>query len=120
MLKNLKFDYDPENDSLFMYDSKSKSKASIAMDSLIMDFNADGEISAIEILNATTFFQSLVTGDMVLDQTTLQEIKKCQIETLQKGNFHFIKFTLTLKTDISLVTPLMLPTISEPCPALSN
>ena len=59
MLRKFKFDYDFENDSLFLFDPKSKSKASVELDDFIIDFNNKKEVSGFELLNASNFFKGL-------------------------------------------------------------
>lgn len=58
MIKKFNFDYDFENDSLFLFNPESKSKASVELDNFIIDFNTHKEVCAIEILNASDFFKN--------------------------------------------------------------
>ena len=116
MIRKFNFDYDYENDDLFLYDSKSKSKGSIEIDDLVIDFNSDKEVSAIELSKATSFLKSV--GEWV-DKELLKEIQGCQIDITQKNNFLVLKLTLQFKTKPSLTTPVIVPTINEPSPALA-
>jgi uncharacterized protein YuzE len=117
MLRNFRFDYDPENDSLFMYDPNSKSKASIEMDDLIVDFNAKKEISGIELLQATAFLKDL-SEQAAVDKSMLSDIKECKVEIITKNNFFIIKFLLLFGSHSQLMTPIVVPTMSDPSPAL--
>ena len=112
-MKNINFDYDTENDSLFIYDSNSKSKASVEMDDFIIDFNSNKEICAIEILNASGFFQELDVKE------PLNEIENCKMNITNKESFFFIKFIFTFKSKRELKTPLIIPTIKESSPAIA-
>jgi uncharacterized protein YuzE len=118
MLRKFKFDYDQEHDSLFIYDPHSKSKASIELGDFIIDYNSKGELSGIELLNASAFFIDLGSEDMKVDREMLAEIKDCRIEILPKSNYFVIKFLLIFKSAKQLTTPLIVPTITEPSPAL--
>lgn len=120
MLRNFNFDYDSENDNLFMYDPNSKSKASIEMDGFIIDFNSKKEVSGIEIMNASKIFKNLSFEDKQFDVELLNEIKECKVEILKNNNFLLIKFLLLFDSHMPLATPIMVPTINEPSPALAG
>lgn len=117
MIRKFKFDYDYENDSLFMYDPKSKSKASVEFDDLIIDYTAKKEISAVELLNASKFFKDLATKEIKITKEKLREISECKLEIIPKNNFFMLKFSFILKSKEQLVAPVMVPTIHEPSPA---
>ncbi|MFH1682364.1 MAG: DUF2283 domain-containing protein [Candidatus Woesearchaeota archaeon] len=120
MLQNFNFDYDSENDSLFVYNPKSKSKASVEMDDFIIDFSSRKEISGIELLNATEFLKSLEFEDQRINiKELLKNIEECKIEIIVKENFFVIKFILISKSKERIATPLVIPTINEPSPALA-
>jgi uncharacterized protein YuzE len=120
MLRKFKFDYDLDNDSLYMYDSKSKSKASIEIDDMIIDFNNKKEVSGIELLNASEFFNDLKMHDFQVNKEILDQITSCNIDIIPKGSFFVIKFMLTFKTNQTLETPVYIPTIHEPSPAVAK
>lgn len=118
MTKNFNFDYDYENDSLFLYDSTSKSKGSVELDDFVVDFNSKGEIVGIEMLNASKFFENL--EEQVITKEILKGIKECKIDIVTKNNFFVIKFMLLLEANRTVTTPLLVPTINEPSPALAE
>jgi len=117
MIRKFKFDYDYENDSLFMYSLESKSKASVEMDDLIIDYNSKKEISAIELLNASKFFSDIGSKNFKLTREKLNEISDCKIEIIPKNNFFMIKFEFILKSKEQISAPVLVPTIHEPSPA---
>jgi len=119
MLRNFKYDYDSENNSLYLYDPNSKTKASVEMDDFIIDFNTKKEISGIELLNATEFFKGLEFEEDRITKEVLEQIKECKIEIITKSNFFVIKFLLMFTSAKPIATPLMVPTISEPSPAIA-
>lgn len=114
MIRKFKFDYDKENDDLFMYDPKSRSNRSIELDDLIIDYNSKMQISAIELLNASSFFTDL--GNAV-GKSKLLEIANCKVDIIPKSSFFLLKFILTFKSKEQLTTPLIIPSITEPSPA---
>jgi len=119
MLRKFNFDYDFENDSLFLFDPKSKSKASIELDDFIIDFNKHKEISGIELLNASSFFKGLDLEGQTIDKQILKEIQDCKIKIIPKSNFIVIKFLLLFKSKKLLTAPVFIPTINEPSPAVA-
>ena len=119
MLRKFNFDYDFENDSLFLFDPKSKSKASIELDDFIIDFNSRKEVSGIELLNASSFFKGVDLEGKTIDKQMLKGIQDCKIEITPKSNFIVIKFLLLFKSKKLLTTPVFIPTINEPSPAVA-
>ena len=119
MIRKFNFDYDYEHDNLFLYDPKSKSKASIEIDDFIIDFNGKKEVTAIELLSASTFFKDLDIDDISVDKDVLKDIEDCKIDVVPRGNFLVIKFMLTFKSKKNLTTPIFVPTLKEPSPALA-
>jgi uncharacterized protein YuzE len=113
-----KFDYDYENDSLFVYDSMSKSKSSVEIDDLIIDYNSKKEVSAVELLNASQFFKDILSKDMEISKDKLKDITSCNLEIIPKNNFFIIKFVFTLKSKEILTAPILVPTINESSPSL--
>jgi len=115
MYKKFKFDYDAENDSLFIFDPKTKSNSSIELDDLVIDFNSKKQVSAIEFLNASAFFKGLV-GEPA--KTFLRQLQDCKIDIMPKKNFLLIKLLLLFKKEKKIETPIMVPTIKKQSPAL--
>ncbi len=118
MRQKFKYDYDEKNDSLFLYNPKTKSKASIELDDLIVDFNSRKEISALELLNASQYIKDLGV-DVEVTRDLLKEIEDVEVEVLTKNNFFVIKFTILFKSQERISTPILVPTISEPSPAIA-
>jgi len=119
MIRKFKFDYDYENDSLFLYDPKSKSKASVELDDLIIDYNNKKEVSGIELLNTSSFFKDISCNGFKVDKDTLKDIKDCKIDVIPKNNFFIIKFILLFKSKKQIITPVIIPKVTEPSHALA-
>ncbi|MFH1591174.1 MAG: DUF2283 domain-containing protein [archaeon] len=117
MIRKMKVDYDSENDSLFIYDPKLKSKASVEINDLIIDYSAKKDISAFELLNASKFFSDLSQKDSVLTKDRLRKILECKVDIIPRNNFFMIKFIFVLRSKEQVVAPIMVPTINEPSPA---
>lgn len=121
MLRKFNFDYDSENDSLFIYDPDTKSKGSVEMDDFIIDFNVKKDISGIELLNASVFLENLEIEERKMNiKEALKHIEECKVEIIQKDNFYVIKFVLLFDSKQKLATPLVIPTLKESSPALAG
>lgn len=115
MIRKFAFDYDPEHDNLFLYNPKSKSKASIEIDDIVVDFNSKKQLSAIEIANATVILKSLLKDKPAINKKMLQEIKDCKVEIIKQSNHIIIRLLIILKSE-QIFAPLIIPTITEPSP----
>lgn len=115
MIRNFDFDYDPENDSLFIYDPRLKSKASVELNDIIIDYNTKGDVSGLEVLNATKFFIEL-SGKKI---ESLNNIKECKLDITPKNNILMIKFFIIFNSKEQLTMPLIIPTMSERSKALA-
>ncbi len=119
MIRKFNFDYDSENDNLFLYNSKSKSKASIELNDIVIDFNSKKQLTAIEITNATKILKSLVKEKIKLNKKMLKEIKDCKIEIIKQNNNFIIRLFIELKSK-KLFTPIIIPTVNENNPIITN
>lgn len=118
MIKNFKFDYDVTNDSLFIYNPRSKTKASIELDNLIIDFNTKKEIVAVELHNATSFFSDISTTNKIT-KIMLEQLHSCKVEIIPKGNTTIMKLFMQFNNQ-SITAPLIIPTVTEPSPSLAT
>ncbi|MFA5797257.1 MAG: DUF2283 domain-containing protein [Candidatus Woesearchaeota archaeon] len=116
MFRKFKFDYDKENDSLFLYDPKSKSKASVEVNDMIIDYNGKKEVTGIELLDATKLLKELSFEKS--GSISLGDIKECQIEIINKHNFFIIKILLIFLSRDRMTTPILVPRLTESSPAL--
>lgn len=89
------------------------------MDDFIIDFNANNEISGLELLNAIAFFKNL-SPHVSITKSLLTTITECKVEMAQRNNFFVIKFFITFKMGEQVVTPLLIPRINASSPALAT
>ena len=89
--KSTKFDYDAENDILFIYDSKKKSKGSIEYGKDIhISFSSKGELTGLEFLNASEMFHELFGRE--ISKEKLSNIEACNLWDGKKRGLRMIKF----------------------------
>ncbi len=83
--KTRNYDYDLQNDSIFIYSDRHKYKESIDADGIILDFSEDDNIMGIEILGASEKFK-VSKSDLlnIKDFNAKIEISKENIEVAIK------------------------------------
>jgi len=120
-MQEFKFDYDKENDDLFLYSPKTKSTASVEIGDIVLDFNKNKGLSAIEIMNATKFLRLAVSDDTItINKDTLDNIVSCKVDAKADNNFLFIKLLLLMKYKQKIPINLPVPRITKSSPALSS
>lgn len=117
-MEKFNIDYNRESDDLFLY-AKEKSKGSVEIGDLILDFDRYGRLVGIEMLNATKFLSDCVAEKDIISKEFLSELVKCEVEVKQKNNFLFIKIYLIGK---KAVVPCLInaPIVTETSPALAS
>ena len=118
-MQKFKFSYDRENDDLFLYNPKSKSKRSVEIGDLVLDYNSKKELVGIQILNASKFIKDFVDvkGSSIKD--ILNNLEECKVDVKAKSNMLIIKIYLHAKEkDLSPV--ISVPRIVEKSPALAS
>ncbi|OGI12289.1 hypothetical protein A3K64_03125 [Candidatus Micrarchaeota archaeon RBG_16_36_9] len=87
------FDYDPENDSLFIY-KKSKIKGSFDIGDIIVDMSIDGKIKGIELLNANDSLRNLGIRN---PKEVLNNIKTVRIRAVYKSDSITVYYSIVSK-----------------------
>jgi uncharacterized protein YuzE len=87
------FDYDPENDSLFIY-KKTKIKGSVEIGDIIVDISTDGKIKGIEMLNASEILKNLGLKN---PKEILNNIKSVSIRAIYKTDSIIVYYSIISK-----------------------
>jgi uncharacterized protein YuzE len=118
-MQKFNFSYDKENDDLFIFNPKSKSRGSVELGNIILDFNAKKELVGIQIMDASNIIADIINEKSYsLVKKLLSNLKSCRVDIKPKGNFLIVKIFLMSKVkEISPVLPL--PSIKETSPALA-
>ena len=93
MKTQILFDYDPDNDSLFIY-RKAKIKGSIDIGDLIVDMSLDGKVAGIEMLNA---IDALKNMGIKAPKDVLKSIKSAGIRAVYKQDSIMIYYSIISK-----------------------
>ena len=117
-MQKFNFSYDKENDDLFLYSQKSKSKGSVELGDFVLDYDSKGELVAVQIMNAAKFIKDIATEKNTTDiKRLLNNLKDTRIDIKAKNNILIIKIHLISDTD-EISSVLSVPRIQEPSPAL--
>lgn len=117
MIKKYNFSYDILSDDLFLYDSTSKSRGSIEIGDIIIDFDNKKELVALQFINA-----SKTLKDMLLENKDIKEIlknlKECKIQAKTKENILIIRIELITQND-NVTSVISIPKIERTSPSLA-
>jgi uncharacterized protein YuzE len=113
-MKNFDFDYDSENDSLFLYLKDEKSAGGIELGNFILDFNKKGNLIAMQILNASKVLSRLLSKFI-----EITKIKAIEVEIINFRNIEAIKFRISIDKEIETIN-ILIPNIKERSPVLTH
>ena len=117
-MQKFNFSYDKENDDLFLYNSKSKSRGSVELGNLIFDYSSKKELVGLQMLNASKTIKNLVGKDMITIKKLMNNLKECKIDIKTENNLMIIK--IYLLSDTAEISPVIsIPRIIETSPALA-
>ncbi|MBN2330313.1 MAG: DUF2283 domain-containing protein [Candidatus Aenigmarchaeota archaeon] len=118
-MQEFKFDYDKENNDLFIYSGKKKSTASVELGDIVFDFDSKKSLSGIEIMNATKYLSALISGYKV-SKSALANLLSCKVQSKMINNFLLIKIILVMKEEQQIPVNLTVPRITSPSPAIAS
>ncbi|MCK5234761.1 MAG: DUF2283 domain-containing protein [Candidatus Aenigmarchaeota archaeon] len=117
-MKDFDFSYDKVNDDLFMYYPKSKSKGSVEIGNIIIDYNAKKEIVAIQLLNASRIIKDMLVDEKIDMKQFLVNLKNCKVSIKTDNSLTIMKFYLT--GDSKKIMPVIsMPNMVRGSPALA-
>ena len=111
-MEKFNFDYDSENDSLFMYLEGKKSSGAIELGNFILDFDDKYNLVAMQILNVSEVLSKILSK--IIEVSNIQEIK---LDIINFRNMDAIKFSISDgKTEQN--ASILIPHIREKSPVL--
>jgi len=111
-MEKFNFDYDLENDDLFVYLEGKKSSGAIELGNFIIDFDIKGNLVAIQILNVSDILKKFFYK--IKEITEITEIKT---DIVNFRNMEGIKFCISTNTEQEQVN-FLIPHIKEKSPVL--
>lgn len=117
-MQKFEFSYDKDNDDLFLYSPKSKSKGSVELGDFILDFNSKKQLVGIQLMHATELIKDLIGENISTLKNLLKNLKSCKVEIKPKNNLLIIK--IYLLSGVKEIAPVIsVPSIRESSPALA-
>ena len=117
-MQKFNFSYDKENDDLFLSRPNAKSKGSVELGDIILDFNNKKELVGIQIMNVSKLFKDITEEKITILRNLLNNLNKCRVEVKPKNNMLLIKIFLFSK--VKEIAPVIsVPSIMESSPALA-
>ena len=111
-MKEFKFDYDEENDDLFVYLDGIKSKGAVELGNFIFDFDEKENLVSLEITEASKVLSKLVAKIIYLNK-----INKMRADIINFRNMNAIR--IELQTDSGKESAnIVIPRVREDSPAL--
>jgi len=111
-MENFNFDYDSENDDLFIYSENKKSSGAIELGNFILDLDEKGNLVAMQILNASEIFNRILSK--IID---ISKLKQIRVEIINFRNMEAIKFKIFTDTQEETAN-ILIPHIKEKSPVL--
>ncbi|MFA5992074.1 MAG: DUF2283 domain-containing protein [Candidatus Pacearchaeota archaeon] len=112
-MKQFKFDYDEENDDLFIYLDGSKSNGAVEIGNFVIDFDKDENFVALELTDASKVLSKLLAKIIVLSK-----IRELKAEAMNFRNMASIKLKITTDSETETAN-IIIPTVRETSPAIS-
>ena len=115
-MQKFNFSYDKSSNDLFLFSPKSKSKGSIELGDLVIDFNSKKEVVGIQIMNASAFLKSIIPGeDAKSIKSILTSLEDAKVDVKTKNNLLLITICLVSKNrEISPVIPVVAMKTTSP------
>ena len=111
-MEKFSFDYDSENDDLFIYLEGKKSCGAIELGNFVLDFDDKGFLVAMQIFNASEVFSKILSK-----MIEISKIKEIKVEIINFRNMDAIKFSISdNKTEEK--ANILIPHIREKSPVL--
>jgi len=111
-MEKFNFDYDSENDDLFVYLERKKSSGAIELGNFVLDFDKTGNLVAMHILNVSEVFTKILSK-----MIKSEKINQMELEIINFKNIHAIKFRVT-EDSWSETANILIPHIKEKGPVL--
>lgn len=111
-MKQFNIDYDSENDSLFVYLENSKSKGAVEIGNLILDFNEKNDLVAMEILEASKIFKTILSR--MIEMSKIREFKA---DVVNMRNMAGIRFSISDENNTER-SSFLIPRVLEKSPAI--
>lgn len=111
-MEKFNFDYDSENDDLFVYLEDKKSSGAVELGNFILDFDDKYNLVAMQILNVSEVFSKILSRII-----EISKIKEIRMEIINFRNMDAIKFKIS-DNNTEENANILIPHIREKSPVL--
>jgi len=116
-MQKFQFDYDTDNDDLFVYRKDSKSAGAVELGPVVLDFGKGGDIVAIEIMDAAEFLASSTKPGPKDMREVLRKLTNCEVDIRAwRNSILMIKMTLFAENEPAAVWNFSVPKLQEKSP----
>lgn len=111
-MEKFNFSYDSSSDDLFIYLEGKKSKGAVEIGNFVLDFDSNGDLVAIQILNAHSVLSKVLSN--VVKMNMIREIRA---QVINFRNMEVIQFQITTDKGKENAN-IFIPNIKEKSPVL--
>jgi uncharacterized protein YuzE len=112
-MQKFNFDYDLENDDLFIYLEGKKSLGAVELGNFILDFDNKGNLVAMQIINASEVFKKILSKIK-----EISNLKSIEVDIINFRNMEAIKFRVLTDSEEETAN-IFIPHIKEKSPVLT-
>ena len=109
-MEKFNFDYDSENDDLFIYLESKKSAGAVELGNFILDFDEKYDLVSMQILNVSDVLSKILSK-----MIKLSKIKEIKMEIINFRNMDAIRFIIS-DDKIEEKANILIPHIKEKSP----
>ncbi|MBS3084744.1 DUF2283 domain-containing protein [Candidatus Pacearchaeota archaeon] len=111
-METFDFDYDLDNDDLFIYLEGKKSAGAVEMGNFVLDFDKKGNLVAMQIINVSDVLTKILSK--IIEISKIREIK---MDIVNFRNMDAIKFSIDDGKSLERAN-ILIPHIMEKSPVL--
>jgi uncharacterized protein YuzE len=114
-----KFDFscDTNRDDMFLHNNKSKSKGSVEIGDMVLDFNSHKELVGIQFMNASQLIREMAGLGALEIREILANLDGCNVHACHKNNLLVIRIQLSAHHK-EIAPMISIPRITESSPAI--
>ena len=118
-MQKFEFSYNRKEDDLFVFKKGAKSAGSVEIGPVILDMDSDGQVVAIEFMNATEYLSSSTGTDIPGMGLLLENLKECKVDVGVWRNAILTIRLLLLSGEKEAVWNFSVPRVTEASPVSS-
>lgn len=118
-MQKFEFSYNRKEDDLFVFKKGAKSAGSVEIGPVVLDMNDEGQIIAIEFMNAKEYLSSSTDTNVPVMGLLLENLKECKVDVKVWRNAILTIKLLLLSEENEAVWNFSVPQVTEASPVSS-